>query len=189
MSFYGPLIDRWLGRCNVADHATGGYMMWKASLLIIAFSVVPIAAQASDLSDQVLSVHNAERARVGEAPLTWSDKLSADAKVWADHLAATGKFYHDPQNPYEGENLSAGGKGAFTYTQLTQLWADEKAKFNPGVFPDVSTDGNWANVGHYTQMIWRGTTEVGCAVSTGESFDFLVCRYSTAGNVIGEKVY
>ena len=163
--------------------------MWKPCLIALAFFAWPAVGNASALSDQVLGIHNAERALVGEAPLTWSEKLSADAQVWADHLAATGKFYHDPENAYEGENLSAGGKDAFSTAQLTQLWADEKPGFKPGVFPDVSTDGNWATVGHYTQMIWRGTTEVGCAQSTGDSFDFLVCRYSAAGNVMGESVY
>ncbi len=153
---------------------------------LVAFTLV---ATADGFSDPVLSLHNAERARVGEAPLTWSAKLSADAQIWADHLAATGQFYHDPDNGGEGENLSAGTKGAYSDAQLTQLWIDEKAGFKTGVFPDVSTDGNWASVGHYTQMIWRGTTEVGCARSSGDSMDFLVCRYSPAGNVLGESVY
>jgi len=49
--------------------------------------------------------------------------------------------------------------------------------------------GNWADVGHYTQMIWKNTTAVGCAVATGGGMDPLVCRYSPSGNFIGQPVY
>ena len=47
------------------------------------------------------------------------------------------------------------------------------------------TTGNWEDVGHYTQMIWRGTRRVGCALGEGAQYDYLVCRYYPAGNVYG----
>jgi hypothetical protein len=43
-------------------------------------------------------------------------------------------------------------------------------------------------VGHYTQLIWPTTREVGCAVAKGQGNDVLVCRYAPAGNVLGEKI-
>ena len=49
---------------------------------------------------------------VGVPPLVWSDKLAADAKPWAEHLAAMGKLVHDTEHlPTlgEGENLASGG--------------------------------------------------------------------------------
>ena len=51
----------------------------------------------------------------------------------------------------------------------------------------TSKSGDVENVGHYTQMIWRDTRQVGCATAVGQSEEFLVCRYSTAGNVYGER--
>ena len=148
-------------------------------------------ATASDLSDQVLAVHNAERAAVGVAPLTWSDSLAQDAQAWADHLADIDTLQHagSDTNPNEGENLAEGSAGGYTDGELAQLWADEKSYFVYGTFPDVSSDGNWASVGHYTQMIWANTTQVGCGHASNSSSDFLVCRYSPAGNYVGEKVY
>jgi hypothetical protein len=65
---------------------------------------------------------------------------------------------------------------------------EEQHYFVPGIFPDVSKTGNWADVGHYTQMVWRTTTAVGGARATGGGNDVLVCRYSPPGNVIGEPV-
>ncbi|MFD2429036.1 CAP domain-containing protein [Sphingobium scionense] len=43
----------------------------------------------------------------------------------------------------------------------------------------------WQDVAHYTQIIWRGTRSVGCALAEGRSFDYLVCRYYPAGNMFG----
>jgi hypothetical protein len=70
---------------------------------------------------------------------------------------------------------------------MVRDWASEKHYFRPGVFPNVSSSGNWVDVGHYTQIIWRQTTRVGCAVHQAQA-DFLVCRYSPAGNVMGQRV-
>jgi hypothetical protein len=68
-------------------------------------------------------------------------------------------------------------------------WAEERRLFRPGIFPSVSSSGQWSDVGHYSQMIWHGTTAVGCAVERGGRWDFLVCRYAPAGNVVGQKAY
>ncbi len=162
----------------------------RTLILAAIFAAAASQATASDLSDQVLAVHNAERAAVGVASLTWSDSLAEGAQSWADHLASIDRLEHagNDINP-NGENLAAGSAGGFTDGQLAQLWADEKSYFVYGTFPDVSSDGSWASVGHYTQMVWRNTTQVGCAHASNGSNDFLVCRYSPSGNYIGEKVY
>lgn len=81
-----------------------------------------------------------------------------------------------------------GTRGAFTAQQMVASWASEKARFRPGIFPAVSRTGNWADVGHYTQMIWPTTTHIGCAVASGARHDVLVCRYAPAGNIDGRRV-
>ena len=155
----------------------------------IVFGLLAVAppAFASDFSDQLLAVHNGERAQVGAPPLAWNSDLARDAQGWADQLAADGKFEHSTTG--DGENLWMGSAGAYTGSQMAQTWADEKAKFTYGAFPNVSTDGNWANVGHYTQMIWSTTTDIGCAKATAKGWDILVCRYRAPGNVQGQKPY
>ena len=136
--------------------------------------------------------HNIARSLVGVAPLIWDDSLSDHARAYAAVLARTGRFQHaeQPMAPgREGENLFTGTAGAYSYMEMIALWVGEKRDFANGAFPAVSTTGRWQDVGHYTQIVWRGTTRVGCALATGGGQDYLVCRYSPPGNVWGQKAY
>ena len=72
---------------------------------------------------------------------------------------------------------------------MVGAWVREKQFFRPGVFPNNSTTGRVEDVGHYTQLVWRATTEVGCAQASSEREDILVCRYAEAGNYRGERPF
>ena len=153
----------------------------------------PAAAQASFASQfpaRVLAAHNAERARAGVPPLTWDNALGSAAAGYASQMALTGRFAHSDRSlrPGTGENLWMGTHDAFSVEAMVGGWASEKRFFVPGTFPAVSRTGNWEDVGHYTQMIWPGSTRVGCAIRSSASNDYLVCRYSPAGNVMGAAV-
>ena len=86
----------------------------------------------------------------------------------------------------QGENLWMGTRGAFTYAEMLQDWIAERRHFRPGRFPAVSRTGRPADVAHYTQMIWSRTTRVGCALAANRRNEYLVCRYSPAGNYLGQ---
>jgi hypothetical protein len=73
--------------------------------------------------------------------------------------------------------------------QLAAMWVAEKRNFVPGIFPAVSRTGNWMDVAHYTQMVWRTTNRVGCALYSSGAWDYLICRYSPPGNADGRRVY
>jgi uncharacterized protein YkwD len=133
---------------------------------------------------EILAAHNKYRAEVGVPPLQWSDSLAASAQQWADHLASTGTFVHSGS----GENLAEATSGSMSLTQLVDMWGEERKYYKAGVFPDVSTNGNWESVGHYTQIIWRNTTHVGGGLASGNGNDVLVCHYDPAGNVLTERV-
>jgi hypothetical protein len=141
-------------------------------------------------SDEILTAHNSYREEVDVPPLTWSDDLASHAQKWAKHLASLGghKLQHS-ENTGEGENLWMGTQGQSTYEEMVNSWGKEKENFVEGTFPDVSSTGDWVDVGQYTQIVWRNTKKVGCAVARAGGNDILVCRYSPPGNFEGEPVY
>lgn len=144
----------------------------------------------ADFNERLLAAQNAERAKLGVPALKWNAGLAADARQWADQLATTGRFEHSADEPGkepQGENLWAGTPRAFTPEAMVGLWAAEKRDYKPGVFPNNSRSGDVEQVGHYTQLIWRATGQVGCATAIGKKEEVLVCRYSEAGNVYGER--
>lgn len=162
-----------------------------AAMLAAASLATPAQAQAAgSFEERVLATHNEERARLGIAPLRWNAALAANAAKWAAHLSTLNALEHDGSLNLEGENLWRGSKGAYTPEDMVTLWIDERAAFKNGVFPDVSTSGQWEDVGHYTQLIWRKTALVGCALTVaGGEDEVLVCRYMEGGNFEGEQTY
>jgi len=139
---------------------------------------------------RILAAHNSVRAEAGVAPLAWDQALGNAAAAYATQLALTNRFQHSDRNARRGtgENLWMGTHWYFSYDAMVRGWASERSDFMPGIFPAVSRSGNWENVGHYTQMVWPTTTHVGCAVASNGRVDYLVCRYSPAGNIDGKPV-
>ena len=140
-----------------------------------------------DMAARLLAIHNAERARVNAPPLQWDARLASSAAAYGPVLARIGRLEHSPRasRPGQRENLWMGPRGLYSPEQMVGGWLAERAMFRPGVFPYVSRTGNWSDVAHYTQIIWKGTTRVGCAIQPAGRMDFLICRYSPPGNVAG----
>jgi hypothetical protein len=138
----------------------------------------------------VLKQHNSYRSALGIQPLQWSSALASDAVIWAQNMATAGKSQHDPQlfGKKEGENIWWGTANAYSCDEMIDFWAGESKDFVYGIFPDCKTSHK-AVVGHYTQLIWRNTSSVGCALVGNGKMDFLVCRYSPPGNITGQKPY
>lgn len=136
-----------------------------------------------------LEAHNVERRLVGVPDLAWSPALADEAAVWAYQLARMGQMVHDNQRAH-GENLWMNTADRRTIASMIGGWSVERNIYIVGArHPDVSTTGHWKDVGHYTQMVWANTTQVGCAVARGQGKDFLVCRYDPIGNWRGEVAY
>ena len=161
-----------------------------AILALCAVSVPAGAGEDEYASAQQawLAAHNEARSDFGVSPLAWDDALADDARNWARDLARRGTLEHAPLNRRNGagENLWMGSAGFYRPAQMIAHFVDEKRHFAPGRFPAVSRTGNWADVGHFTQIVWGETRKVGCASARGARFDVLVCRYWPAGNVMGE---
>ncbi|KAJ4486350.1 PR-1-like protein [Lentinula aciculospora] len=137
-------------------------------------------ASDSDVQEY-LSAHNSVRAQHGASTLTWSNDAATKAQQWADNCV----FQHSggTLGPF-GENLAAGTGSGYGISQAIDSWSSEASQYDPSN-PVAS---------HFTQMVWKATTQVGCAVAScsgifAASFglaSFYVCEYSPQGNVIGE---
>ena len=138
----------------------------------------PRSALARDMVD----AHNAVRAGVKMPPLIWSDRLAERAQDWADTLLARRQFAHRQKSPY-GENLFEITGGSSTSAQVVKAWADEVRDY------DYKSNKCRGMCGHYTQIVWRDTKEVGCAVARGGGTEVWVCNYDPPGNYIGERPY
>ena len=131
------------------------------------------------LRQAMLRGHNAARVALGVAPLAWDDRLAADAANYAAHLAREHRFEHAAQPDgagREGKNLWMGTRGAYGFDEMLGHWIDERRFYRAAPTPDFSTTGRWGDVAHYTQIVWRGSTTLGCAVASDAGNDILVCR-------------
>jgi uncharacterized protein YkwD len=155
-------------------------------------SDAPARRGESLLRRTMLAGHNAARRELGLPPLRWSDALAADARAYAEALARSGRFEHSPQprgSPTQGENLWTGTRGAYAYREMVGHWVAERRFYQPRPVPDSSNSGRFGDVGHYTQIVWRATEEMGCAEASSPTEDYVVCRYLPAGNIAGEIAY
>ena len=142
------------------------------------------------LQARLLAIHNQARAEVGAPPLAWDENLARSAASYAPRLASLGQLRHSSRSerPGQSENLAMDLDWRGTPESLAGMWVAEKTMFVPGTFPAVTRTGRWEDVAHYTQVIWKGTTHVGCALHDEGGWRYLVCRYSPKGNADGKPV-
>ena len=111
------------------------------------------AQQISMFAQSLLGAHNDARQKVGAPPLRWSATLQGDAARYAAVLAEKNMIEHASAEARKGagENLWIGTTGFYSTRAMIDAFLSEERYFEPGVFPDVSTTGNWIDVGHYTR--------------------------------------
>lgn len=160
-------------------------------ILILMLSCAHSSDNGSEIfKDSILKAHNKYRTDLNITPLMWSDELANHAQLWANHLASVdGTTLEHSSQDAEGENLWLGTSSKFNYTAMVDLWGNEKRFFIRGIFPNVSSTNSWKDVGHYTQIIWKNSSHVGCAIASSRGNDILVCRYYPPGNWHNESVF
>jgi len=131
---------------------------------------VPSSDQQAYLDD-----HNNFRQLHGANPLTWSAELASAAQAWADKCV----FEHSGTSGV-GENIAT-GSGDMSISSAITMWTDESSSYTPD---------NPGNSLHFTQVVWKATTQLGCASATCAATDgsstLYVCQYDPQGNVDGE---
>jgi pathogenesis-related protein 1 len=142
-------------------------------------------------AQEALDFHNKVRKDVGTKPLQWSTELAKYAQAWADNLANTGcDMKHRPHagewKQIHGENIFWGSGAGYTVLNASESWYSEIKDYKHGPL----TNDNWADAGHYTQMVWKSTTQVGIAQVTCKGGEILiVANYDPPGNYMGDSAY
>jgi pathogenesis-related protein 1 len=142
--------------------------------------------EPADLSG-ITAAHNQVRADHGVAPLAWDPALAAIAADWAegcrDEEEPLGLIDHNPgrsdgYGSYVGENVY-GASAQVVGTAAVEAWAGEESDYDHG------SNTCSGICGHYTQVVWADTTQLGCAAHAcpGLSFGYtIVCDYAPGGN-------
>jgi len=153
-----------------------------------------------------LEVHNCARKTVTPAAvpaipmLTWDSTVATTAQVWANGCT----YAHGGLNGY-GQNIYAAASTdpgfTATFTDAALAWASEEPYYNYAANTcNTANPPNTAGTcGHYTQEVWRTTTQLGCGLkvcTTNSPFPppfttwhFIVCDYNLPGNFVGQKPY
>ncbi len=138
-------------------------------------------AVSNEFESTILNAHNRLRRDHCASPLTWSDEAAVIAQQWANQLKKENcAFYHNSDNKGHGENLAWGTTGRYLSGDFVQMWYDEIKDYN------FNNPGFSMGTGHFTQVVWKNTSKVGCAPATCNNGTLLVCNYSPPGNYIDQ---
>ena len=171
-------------------------IFWMISALVFCMQTA-VAGEIDRAA--IVATHNKWRAKVGMGKLAYSQELEASAQSWADHLQKTNqcRMQHSKPDGQYGENLYwasaiewSDGRRELQHVppeKVVESWGKEKADYN---YKNNSCKTGKV-CGHYTQVVWKSTKQVGCAyaVCADSKEQVWVCQYQPAGNVIGQKPY
>eukprot|EP00667_Euglena_gracilis_P001470 EG_transcript_1467 len=132
-------------------------------------------------SNSLVLWHNILRCVHGVPPVAWDPTIAANAAIWAQ--TCSGAHSTNLQALGYGENLFAATYVAYP-EEVVQAWYDEVSQFN------FSIAALQSGTGHFTQVVWKATTRIGCAAcqraDSGWLWRWVVCEYAPAGNYINQ---
>lgn len=156
-------------------------------------------AGLSFFEQDCLDTHNNFRllhAAVG--PLTWNTELAEGARNWSQFLLQNRSLLHEVDVLHSknlGENLgfvftapsqpicsNSRQTSCVLCSQIVTEWYNEISNYNFDTGAPINSSEPWL---HFTQLIWRSTSELGMAVASGDGYHYFVARYSPRGNTRG----
>jgi len=131
-------------------------------------------------------------------PLVWDDTVANMAQLVVNNDATC-----NPNHGYDtcgntinlGQNLAAGGIGTGglnSVEEAVRMWESEKSVWDWSSRDINKCTGGWEKCGHFSQIVWKATTKVGCASRKCGSGDnarlAIACDFYPGGNS-GGKAY
>ena len=166
------------------------------TLLFLLFPTL-VLGQLNKDKLSALQVHNDARKEVGVLPLVWSKNLEDQALKYAKQIARTNNYEHSDTK--DGENLAmfyefkiSNEFKTYIYSETplydaSMGWYNEVKDYK---YSKIKRYRIGPKVGHYTQMVWKDTKEVGIASAISKNGNvYVVARYYPAGNYLGEYPY
>ncbi|XP_019197716.1 PREDICTED: pathogenesis-related protein PRB1-3-like [Ipomoea nil] len=189
---------RAIGRCAIklekaAERSNHNKKEMEFSFLQLTISIIALAAIAqtsfvqsacdSDCVKGFVAAHNAARQTVGSPPVNWNSTLADIAESYAAKRSAD--CVPQNSNGLYGENIAV-ASAELSPADSMKLWMGEKKDYDHA--SNSCTSGN--NCRSYTQVVWGGSTSIGCArVTCKTDWMFVICYYNPPGNYMGEKPY
>eukprot|EP00158_Paraphelidium_tribonemae_P010080 Partr_v1_DN31787_c0_g1_i1_m16322 putative GLI pathogenesis-related 2 len=146
-------------------------------MLIYFFSCCVYANDIAEISIDLYHLHNHYRAIHSASPL----KRSANLEAMAVSHATSCDSRHSGGDSWATVPYNSGIRNAGK--NVAARWYSENQAYHNGYSRES---------GHFTQMVWKNTKEIGCAagfckVVLGTAIKnsyFIVCHYYPAGNVV-----
>lgn len=146
----------------------------------------PTKQSFEEFKNEILSTHNEYRKRHPGTPLlVWNDDLATKAQAWCNKMAGDDRMMHQPASARagQGENLAGAWGQPMTGKKATDDWYNEINNYN---FADPKMSKT--PVGHFTQVVWKGSRQIGAAMATSATgWHFVVARYRPGGNMRGAE--
>jgi pathogenesis-related protein 1 len=150
---------------------------------------IPISSYCQDIQplemQGMIEAHNECRESLNLPPLVWSKKLAKKSLKWAKKLKRDNYclYKHSPKENREniGENISWNQGYSMQPREVAEFWISEQKYFD---FDTRICKTDIDSCGHYTQIIWRDTKKVGCAIVQCGDEQVWVCQYEPAGNIL-----
>ncbi|MFC6267111.1 CAP family protein [Frigoriflavimonas asaccharolytica] len=152
---------------------------------------INVEEKLSTIQKEALEFHNNTRKDLGIPPLSWSSEISEYSQEWANYIAKNGcELTHRTPNTQNGknygENIGWSSDPSYNLIDASKAWHSEIQFFKN----ETLNDNNWYKAGHYSQMVWRNTTQMGMGIAKCSNGSIIVvANYNPPGNYMGQKAY
>ena len=166
------------------------------SLLLILISSKNLRNNAAwdfeTFYSQLVTQHNTLRSKHRAGALTKLAAIATMAKKTTDQCAKLGKLQHTKdyyQSQPVGQNLYLSSRAPSAADVLQGWYYEEEPHYNYAT--GKSKDGEVT--GHFTQVVWKSSKQIGCAYTVGKwssypNSYYVCCNYFPAGNYANKYV-